>query len=245
MTGADRDPPSADADTDSTSDAGTGSDTDSDPNGSNAGWPVRLEGITESVVTTLGPNDRWNCAALGLHADENGGDTREGGEAGERGGADGASAAVTARTWGRTRTWRNFRERGDGYVQFVTDPVIFTEAALSIREEETPTLDAAAAWVRADVEEIDAGESDGTPWVEWALSPREFGVRRRVVPTIDRGHGAVIEATVAASRLDVTAYDTAELLDRLSYFESVVERCGGPREREAFSLLVDRVGRRW
>jgi len=255
MTGADRDSPSADAgagtdtdtDTDSDGDAGTGSDTDVNDgrDGSDAGWPASFQGITESVVTTLGPNDRWNCAALGLHADGDGGDTRESDDTGTRGGENGASATVTARTWGRTRTWRNFRERGAGYVQFVDDPVVFTEAALSIREERGPILDAAAAWVRVDVEVIDAGESGGTQWVEWALSPRESEVRRRVVPTIDRAYGAVIEATVAASRLDVPAYDTDELLDRLSYFESVVERCGGPREREAFSLLVDRVGRRW
>ncbi|PSP91673.1 DUF447 domain-containing protein, partial [Halobacteriales archaeon QS_1_68_44] len=61
-----------------------------------AEWPVNLAGVTESVVTTLGPNDRWNLAALGLFAGD----------------------PVTARTWGRTRTWRNFRERGGGYVQF-------------------------------------------------------------------------------------------------------------------------------
>jgi len=58
------------------------------------GWPVALRGVTESIVTTLGPNDRWNVAALGLHA------------------PDDPSDPVTARTYGRTRTWRNFTERG-------------------------------------------------------------------------------------------------------------------------------------
>jgi hypothetical protein len=216
-------------------------DIDGDPDG-DVGWPARLRGVTESIVTTLGPNDRWNCAALGLLA--NGGH-----ENGETGNGDGttaeSSSLVTARTWGRTRTWRNFREEGKGYVQFVRDPVIFTEAALSIREESTPILDAATAWVRVDVERIDAGESGDTQWVEWALRPREKRVHSRVVPTIDRGHGAVIEATVAASRLDVPAYDTEELCDRLAYFEGVVERCGGPREREAFSRLIELVGRQW
>ena len=33
-------------------------------------WPVSLTGVTESVVTTLGPNGLWNAAALGLFADE-------------------------------------------------------------------------------------------------------------------------------------------------------------------------------
>ncbi|PSP74498.1 DUF447 domain-containing protein [Halobacteriales archaeon QS_3_64_16] len=229
MTDADRDPESTDID---------GGEADG-----SVGWPVCLRGVTESVVATLGPNDRWNCAALGLLAnDEN--------ENEEDGNGDGATAEpgpprVTARTWGRTRTWRNFREEGEGYVQFVRDPVVFTEAALSIHEERSPVLDAAAAWVRVDVERIDAGESGGTQWVKWALHPRERQVLERRVPTIDRGHGAVIEATIAASRLDVPAYDTEELCDRLAYSERVVERCGGPREREAFSRLVETVGRQW
>ena len=111
-------------------------DIDGDPDG-DVGWPARLRGVTESIVTTLGPNDRWNCAALGLLA--NGGH-----ENGETGNDDGTTAEsdslVTARTWGRTRTWRNFREEGKGYVQFVRDPVVFTEAALSIREERSPVL---------------------------------------------------------------------------------------------------------
>ena len=47
-----------------------------------AGWPLELRGVTEAVVTTRGPNDRWNLAALGLFAGD----------------------PVTARTWGRTRT---------------------------------------------------------------------------------------------------------------------------------------------
>ncbi len=76
-----------------------------------ADWPVALSGVTESVVTTLGPNGRWNAAALGLFAGD----------------------PVTARTWGNTRTKRNFHRRGEGYVQFVDDPVVFTDAALSLR----------------------------------------------------------------------------------------------------------------
>ena len=256
MTDADRDP-----DPDSATDSGREHGDADTVRGETADWPVSLRGVTESVVTTLGPNDRWNCAALGLHAGRDGDENaaRNGdaaaeadrtptGDAHEGPGTDdgaGPDRPATARTWGRTRTRRNFRERGAGYVQFVNDPVMFTEAALSIREESSPVLDAAAAWVRVDVAEIDTGEDGGTEWVEWALFPRESMVRDRVVPTIHRGHGAVIEATVAASRLDVAAYDTDALCDRLSYLEGVVERCGGSREREAFRRLVEIVGRRW
>lgn len=183
-------------------------------------WPVTVRGVTESVVATLGPNDRWNLAALGLFEGE----------------------PVTARTWGRTRTWRNFRERGGGYVQFTTDPVDFVDAACSTREADDPILDTADAWARVTVEQIDDGESKGTEWVDWALRPVEMDVVRRVVPTTNRGYYAVVEATVAVSRLDVQEYDANELRDRIEYLEGVVEQCGGERERVAFDRLLDQAG---
>lgn len=179
------------------------------------GWPVELERVTESVVATLGPNGLWNFAALGLFPGD----------------------PVTARTWGNTRTRRNFHRQGEGYVQFTRDPVDFVEAACSIYERNEPVLPTADAWVRVAAERVGEGESGDTRWEEWELVPVESGVENRVVPTTSRAHAAVIEATVAASRLDVPSYDTDELLDRLAYFEEVVERCGGEREREAFERL--------
>lgn len=188
-------------------------------------WPVELSRVTESIVTTYGPNDRWNVAALGLVDDHE----------------NKTKTTVTARTWGRTRTWRNFHERGEGYVQFTRDPVDFVEAACSIREEETPVLDSADAWVRVSVDSIDAGEEGETQWEQWALSPVEQCVERRVVPTTNRGHYAVIEATVAASRLDVPEYNTETLRERIAYFEGVIERCGGERERAAWDRFEELI----
>lgn len=181
-------------------------------------WPVPLSGVTESVVTTLGPNGEWNVAALGLFA----GDDDE---------------PVTATTWGNTRTRRNFHRQGEGYVQFTTDPLTFVEAALSITEREEPVIESADAWVRVTVETVDAGEEDGTRWEEWALHPLEAAVENERVGTIDRGTNAVIEATVAASRLEVPSYDTDELRDRLAHYESVVSRAGGPREKAALERV--------
>lgn len=191
-------------------------------------WPIR-SGVTESVVTTYGPNDRWNVAALGLIDDD------------DHGSGSRNAEMVTARTWGRTRTWRNFHERGEGYVQFTRDPVDFVEAACSIREEETAVLDSSDAWVRVSVESIETGEEGGTQWEQWALSPIESSVERRVVPTTNRGYYAVIEATVAASRLDVPGYDSETLRDRIAYFESVIERCGGERERAAWDRFEELI----
>ena len=180
-------------------------------------WPVELRGVTESLVATLGPNDRWNVAPLGLHAGD----------------------PVTATTWGNTRTRRNFEHRGGGYVQFARDPLLFAEAALSIREADEPVLDAADAWAEVDAERVDAGEDGDTRWEEWALRPVDSAVERRTVPTTNRGYYAVVEATVAASRLGVDAYDDDALRDRLAYFEGVVETCGGERERAAIRRVTE------
>jgi hypothetical protein len=186
--------------------------------------------VTESVVTTLGPNDRWNVAALGLHAPAGVADPPD---------PEGFATddPVTATTWGDTRTRRNFGREGGGVVQFVTDPRTFVDAALSVREEPDPVLDAAAAWVRVDADRRASETVEGTRREEWALVPTASTVRERRVPTVDRGFLAVVDATVAASRLDVDAYDTDALLDRLDYFASVVDSCGGPRAREAFARV--------
>jgi hypothetical protein len=189
-------------------------------------WPVDLRGVTESLVTTLGPNDRWNVAALGLHAPTQ-------------------DRPVTARTWGRTRTRRNFAERGRGYVQFARDPVLFVEATLSITERADPILSSADAVVEVTVQRLDEGEDGDTDWVEWGLGPVDATVKRETVPTTNRGYNAIVEATVAASRLDVPAYETETLRERLRYFETVVESCGGERERTAMDRLRELVDVDW
>jgi hypothetical protein len=219
----------------------TDADADGSPEASGlAGWPARWSGVAESVVTTAGPDGRWNVAALGLYAPDAA--DRPGADGPETGSSGVPGPPVTARTWGRTRTRRNLRERGEGYVQFTRDPVDFVEAACSVRTETDPVLDGADAWTRATARRRDAGETDGTEWADWALAPVEAGVDARVVPTASRAGAAVIEATVAASRLDVPGYDAGTLRDRIAFFGSVVESAGGPRHRvawERFESLVD------
>lgn len=179
------------------------------------GWPVPFRGVTESVVATKGPNDLWNVAALGLHAGD----------------------PVTAQTYGNTRTRRNFERRGGGVVQFVADPRTFVDVALSIREEDEPVLHSADAWVEVDAELVGTREEQGTTIREWELTPGESEIVREGATTINRGFGAVIEATVAASRLDTPGFDDAELRAQLDVLADVVKRCGGAREREALERV--------
>ena len=190
-------------------------------------WPVDLRGVTETVVATLGPNDRWNQAALGVHAPESAGEP------------------ATASTFGSTRTRRNFHGRGEGYVQFVDDPVAFADAALSVWETDAPLVDGATAWARVEAERTGSEESEGTTVEHWALSPVDSAVVREAPFAPNRGFSAVVEATVAVSRLDVDAYDTEELRERLRYFERVVDTAGGAREREAMARVREHADGDW
>lgn len=182
-------------------------------------WPVDFDGIAETVTLTPDQDGGWNVAALGVRAGD----------------------PATARTWGETNTRENFERAGRGVVTFVDDPVCFVEAALTERHVESPDIDGVAARVDVEVEEIERGTEGGTTWVDWALIPGESDVVRRSVPVTNRGFNAIVEMTVAASRLGVPVYDEESLRTRLTYFEEVVETCGGEREAVALDQLRDLV----
>lgn len=179
-------------------------------------WPVRVDGVLETVITTKQPDGGWNAAALGITGPE----------------------PVTARTWGPTRTRDNLTREGTGFVQFVTDPVVFVNAALEIVEPSSPVLDDASAAVEVRVIERETGRTRGTSWVDWEFIPESVRVVDRCVPVINRGFNAVIEASVAASRLSVDAYDTTALRDRITWLGTIVDRCGSERDQEAFSIIT-------
>lgn len=217
-------------------------------------WPVALRGITESIVATRGPDGEWNLAALGLRADDVAGSAGSGTAGGtwpettaDREPTGHGRRAVTARTWGRTRTRRNLERTGVCVVQFTRDPVAFVEAALGVVTAADPVLESADAWVAVAADRTttdvagDAGEgraAGDTRVDEWRLAPLAATVRRRVVPTTSRAPAAVVEATVAASRLDVPGYDAERLRRRLRYFAGVARSCGGAPERRAIERLA-------
>lgn len=195
------------------------------------GWPARLAGVTETVVATEGPNGHWNQAALGISPPE------DGPAAIDRG----SDRTVTARTFENTRTRRNLDARGEGFVQFTPDPVDFVTAALDVYETDRPILERASAWVEIRAEAVDARDEAGTEVVTWTLEPRKAAVRDRSVPTTNRGYGAVVEASVAASRIGAPEYDDRELRERVEWLAEVVDRCGGPPERTAFDRIQEEI----
>ena len=186
----------------------------------NPRWPVALDGIIESIVTTQGPDGAWNCAALGLRIPTEHTPTQP----------------VRARTWGKTRTRKNFERNGYGYIQFLSDPLVFVEAALNIYESPDPILDESWAWVEVDVTRHASANAE-RPYCSWQLSPRESNIENQTVPVINRGFNAIIEMTVLASRLDVPTYDNDEIYQELNKLADIVRTCGGSREQRALSRI--------
>jgi len=186
----------------------------SDPDGQ--GWPVTFNGVTETVIATPNDNGSWNQAAFGVHA----GDPPWG------------------RSWGKTTTHQNLVRAGTGVIQYPTDPVAIVEAALGTYVTDGPVLTTAAGWVTIEATIQDRGTDGGTAWTEWALTPKAYGIRERTIPTLRRAQTAVIEAAVAASRLDVDAYNRRQLEATLKRATTTVDRTGTEREQAAIDRII-------
>jgi len=62
---------------------------------------------------------------------------------------------------------------------------------------------------------------------------------RKDFRAFNRGASLVVEAAVAATRY--MALRTDNYYDELIKMQRIINRCGGPREREAMERLMDRV----
>ncbi len=177
-------------------------------------WPFKIEGIVEVIVTTGDVSTCWNVALLGLHGGE----------------------VITARTWGKTRTRENFSKGKDAYVHFVRDAVLFAEAALCIKEQKDPHIEESYAWAKIEAISIGVGKEGGTEWEDWNINVRESQIVEKEVPILNRGHNAIIEATVIASRLRVSQNREKDL-QNIENLLKIVEKCGNVRDCEAKSLV--------
>ncbi len=177
-------------------------------------WPLKMEGIVETIVTTQEESGLWNVAVLGLH----GGDI------------------VTARTWGNTRTRKNFNKRNEGYIQFIRDSMLFAEAALGIIEHKDPIIKGACAWIKIKPISIETGHSEGTEWEDWEIKVEEYSILDKEIPRINRGYNSIVEATIIASRMGLSIEKEKDA-QKIEELLEIAEKCGDIQDREA-SLLI-------
>jgi hypothetical protein len=139
-----------------------------------------------------------------------------------------------------THTYDNILANGWFVANITHDSWLFAETALEdltqnyfVCRDGQPTLEDAEAWAlfKCDPFPLDI------VIVKVELVKGE--VLRRDFRAINRGANLVVEAAVAATRY--LALRTDSYYEEIVKLRRIVDRCGGPREREAMDRLMDRI----
>ncbi|MCX9026102.1 MAG: DUF447 family protein [Candidatus Methanoperedens sp.] len=178
------------------------------------------DGISEVIFTTISPDGIQNAAPMGLH---------------NKGGR------LFVRIY-NSKTLENIMSKPVAAVNITDDPVLFVQSALSdVRLERFeflegfPVLKDALGWI---LFECKCKEGENISVVE--LSPIKGKINTRNIKPVNRGFNAVIEASIHATRYVV--FREQKYLEHIEYYNSLVKKCGGAREKEAMGLLYELIG---
>lgn len=177
-----------------------------------------LSGINEVIATTE-VGGRINAAPLGIIRDE---------------------GSLFVRLFLGTHTYENILTRGWFVANITHDAWLFAETALEdlapeyfARRDDLPVLKDAESWG------LFKCEAFATDIIIAKVELVKGEVIRRDFRAVNRGANLVIEAAVAATRY--LALRTDSYFEELMKTQRIINRCGGPREREAMDRLMDRV----
>ncbi len=178
------------------------------------------EGISEIILTTISPDGVPNAAPMGLH--------RKGGR-------------LFARIY-NSKTLDNILSKPIAAANIVDNPNLFVQSALSDIEPEKfefvdgfPLLKEALGWII-----FDCACKKGEKISVIELSPVKGEIIERKLQPINRGFNAVVEAAIHATRYVVLK--ERKYLDCIEYYNSIVKKCGGEREKDAMRLLYELIG---
>jgi hypothetical protein len=184
--------------------------------------------ILETVVTTLDEDGETNFAAMGVVWSED---------------------RIVIRPYVGTRTFRNLVRAREAVVNVTDDVLVFAKSALS--RERFPSRPAtrvrgailadACHWREVLVEEVatpepqsEGGRADVTTRVVAGAVGRPFA-------GLCRAKHAVVEASILASRARRLPRDA--VLRELDRLDPLVDKTGGPAEREAMAYVRAHVAR--
>jgi uncharacterized protein len=185
----------------------------------------RAAPIIETVVTTLNPDSTVNCGAMGV---------------------EWGAQQIVIKPYRGTRTLRNLRATRAAVVNLTDDILLFSHAALG--DPQPPThpaasvegavLDDACSWREVRVEAIDetAPRARVSTVVVGGGTGREF-------LGLNRARDAVLEASILASR--VRMLPAEDIRAELGRLQVLVDKTGGPREREAMEYVIKALARAW
>jgi len=177
------------------------------------------EGISEVIATTR--NDQPNAAPIGIIN----------------------RSFLYALIYKDSHTFLNVKKNRELVANFVLDPLLYVKTAFDDldssffrSDQEAPVLAAAYAWVEFECT-IQEGQNQKSAIVK-LLPVRSVILQRPILP-INRAFNAVLEATIHATRY--RTLKNPEYLERVARYESIVKKCGGRQELEAFQLLKERL----
>ena len=181
--------------------------------------------ILEGLVTTLSGNGVLNVAPMGPQFND-------------------GEARFELRPFDTSTTYRNLVETGCGVLHMTDNALLIAQCAIHQTPESLETVDAKAI----------AGKilNDCCRWFEFKANEiindtqrKTFHCKiisrgkRRDFFGFNRAKHAVIEATILATRVEFIPIE--EILDQFSRLETIVQKTGGNKELQAFSMLDDYV----
>ncbi|MGD0952779.1 MAG: DUF447 domain-containing protein [Methanotrichaceae archaeon] len=177
-----------------------------------------LDGINEVIATTE-KNGVINAAPLGIIRD---------------------GESLYIKLFLGTHTYDNVLANGWFVANITHDSWIFAETALEDltqdyfdRRDGLPILKDAEAWALFKCEPFPLDI------VITKVEPVKGEVLRKDFRAFNRGANLVVEAAVAATRY--LALRTDSYYEEIMKIKRIVERCGGPRDKEAMERLMDRI----
>ena len=204
------------------------------------------EGVNETIVTTVSKESVSNAAPIGIIRKDN--------------------SDIFVKLFPST-TCQNVIDTGYLVANITYDPMHFVMAALGDisnedfeRMECGTTLDnCAAANDVGDTCNIDTCVptfmrlkgctcilfecerlTDGTEPEVFSLKPVSTVIEKQIPIPVNRGFNALIEACVAATRF--VLFKDMESLDIIKNSRVLVNKCGSRRDKNAFELLVEKIG---
>jgi len=140
-----------------------------------------------------------------------------------------------------SNTLTNILANPKAAANIVDDPVLLVKSALADVEHEKykfidgfPVIKPALGWVIFDCR---CRKGENISVVE--LSPVRGKINRKFIKPVNRGFNAVIEAAIHATRY--VGMKEENYLRQIEYSNTIVQKCGGAREKEAMRLLYELI----
>lgn len=178
--------------------------------------------ILEGIVTSLDAGGAINIAPMGPIVDE-------------------GMQTLILRPFQTSTTCRNLKQHPQGVFHVVDDVLLLARATINRLDAPPPIVPAervrgavladACRWYEFEIDEFD-DSAERTRLVARVV----HAGRIRDFFGFNRAKHAVLEAAILASRVHILP--RADIMEQLQPLRPLVEKTAGPREREAFDLLV-------